>query len=412
MGLSRDNTGMKKLFLTLFGLTTLTAYATGYDRAFPYSFEYCAATQLKYQDAYFDGAVGGVGGHATIYIQGLCKDYSKAYPTVIPCYKVKDIHKNAYPHDGVGISLDSDFSNIMWVAVPGRELFYSGNVESKTAPIESDLDQLISDARRLRVFEGAKFKTDYVNRFPDDSEEYLDAAALWSTGTDIALNWGRQLRCAKTPIKEESLQKVADFLNSENEKYRADSKEYNWSFFYNNCTHLAVNAAHAAGLSKGIKTDRALPVQLFNIAVPANVFMLFADDWVLGKFNRSYVRRKREKMENGETVPLQMGSLIAFRDALPTNFMFKNEKLNGLTIPRKKIFKMFHSTERYDKRFEEPKYTELGRSLVVWEKKYIEMKESLESRGREKDLPAVDYLNSKLKEMGLLKDRALQSSNK
>lgn len=400
---------MKKLLSTLIGLTAFSAYALDYDKAFPYNFEYCAATQVKYQDEYFDGSVGGVGGHATIYVQGLCKDYSKGYPTVIPCHKVKDIHRAAYPHDGVGISLDSDFSNIMWIAVPGRELFYGGKIDPMVAPNEADLDELLEEARRLRVFEGAQLKADFVTKHDQDSDPYLDAAATWATGTDIALNWGRDLRCVKTPIKKEALQNIADYLNYENEKYRAQSTEYNWSFIYNNCTHLSMNAAHAAGLSRDIETDRSLPVQLFNLAVPANVFMLYADDWVLKKFNKSYLKRNKDLIEADKTLPLQMGSLLTYRQALPSNFMFKNDKLQALSVPRKRVFKMFHKVERYDEYFQESKYTELGWNLAVWEEWYMRASDRLGPE-TEKNSSQRAYIMSKLQEIGDIKSRATRPS--
>ena len=125
---------MKSLIIFILFIVNLDLYAA--------SIEYCDGSQLNYKNA----GSGGTGGHAFIYVEGLCKDYTKSYPQVIPCSEVSETHKNRFPHQGVGISLDSDLRNVSWIAVPGREVFFG--VQS--------VDELINHSIKYKVFDGVK----------------------------------------------------------------------------------------------------------------------------------------------------------------------------------------------------------------------------------------------------------------
>lgn len=258
--------------------------------------EYCAGSQLT--DA--SGDSGGKGGHAFLYVEGLCKDYSKRYPQVIPCAHVKAEVLSRYPHTGVGISLDSQYRNVNWIAAPTRELTFSAPGAKMGESLTSQkLNLILNAAKNYRVFEGVKmheeattlptslygkFLTMRGHRYQShkgkihlnqslykyNTEAYADFAALSSVGTDIAINQARDLACMKIPVTSLSaLQKLASYLNKTNNLYYQNNKEYVWHMLLNNCSHLALNAVAMTGQ----------PTPFFNI----DPYLEDGSFWLFGK---------------------------------------------------------------------------------------------------------------------------------
>ena len=91
-----------------------------YEQLFPYYADLCAVSQFRPKHQ----ALGGVPGHAVLYVKGACKDEAAPYPRLRRCRraatKVGDLEH------GAGVSVNRWFRNVNWVAVPGRELFYAG----------------------------------------------------------------------------------------------------------------------------------------------------------------------------------------------------------------------------------------------------------------------------------------------
>lgn len=382
---------MKKTILLSLVTLSLNAFSGEYENAFPEYYEYCTATQVKYQPEYFEGGTGGAGGHAFIYVHGLCKDYTKDYPQVVPCEEVNEELRTQYPHDGVGISLDSDYKNIMWVAVPGKDLIFNGNLNSKEPMLEKDIEALKDQAFALKVFENVELKT--TTDAPLNSKKHSDFATLWSAGTDIAISWGRELRCVKTPINKKSVKQISLYLNAQNNSIYKTEKDYDWSFLYNNCTHLSLNTANAFGLTKEIKVDQSFVKQLGNIAVPANGFMLLADDLVLKKFNKNYLKKNENQMKENQLMGLQVGSLFEYHPAFPNNLIFQTEDIKGVSLPRKRVLKAFKTLKHYDKYFSMNKYTILNENLKMWKEIYETMESSdLHNHYRDSQLNKINHL--------------------
>jgi hypothetical protein len=93
-----------------------------YDQLFPYYVELCATSQFRSK---LKGE-GGVAGHAVMYIKGACKDEEAPFPQLrewrVAATRLDD------PEHGAGVSVNRWFRNINWVAIPGYELFYQGNL--------------------------------------------------------------------------------------------------------------------------------------------------------------------------------------------------------------------------------------------------------------------------------------------
>jgi len=334
---------MKNLFLL--SLVTVSSAWASYEDQFPQYFEYCTGSQVKYQPAYFNGAVGGKGGHGFMYIHGLCKDYTKTYPQVIPCSKVKNV-ESRFSHAGVGVSLDSDFKNVSWVAVPGRGLTMFGNLPRKEVTTQ-DIDQIIDESLKLKIFENVEMSTKSVNNLELNRPGYERAAVLTTIGTDVAVNLGRELRCVRIPVPPKAVEAAAEFLNAENNKYYQTGKKFEWSGMANNCTHLALNTSHAMGMNKLEKTDQFIIKQIFDIAIPANAYLLYADQAVLNKITNRELANSSQLKEFGYH-PAQVGSLMLRYNAYPESVMFKTEDLTAITAPRKRILKMFATAGSYD----------------------------------------------------------------
>lgn len=363
---------MKKLFILTTLILSQQAFSN-YDSAFPEYYEYCTGTQLKYQKEYFDGGTGGAGGHSFIYVHGLCKDYTKDYPQVIPCDEVSEELKNRYPHKGVGVSLDSDYKNVMWIAVPGKKLILDGNIDSPRAVTKEDIKRINQTAFDLKVFENVELSSDGFQSLEKNSKEYSDAATVWSLGTDIAVKWARDLRCVKTPINKAAVKKVATYLNAQNDSIYKNNKNYEWSFIYNNCTHLSLNAAESFGITNFLKVDQPLVKQLGHLAVPANGFMKLADDLVIGKLKKKKLKKSLDQLENNGLIGLQVGSLLEREKVFPSSVIFKTDDIKGISIPRKKLTKMFTTLKGYEKHFNNPVYTDLDENLNYWSNIYFNL---------------------------------------
>jgi hypothetical protein len=122
-----------------------------YDELFPYYVELCATSQFRSKLT----GVGGVAGHAVMYIKGACKDERASFPQLRRCRgaatKVDD------PEHGAGISVGRWFRNVNWVAIPGYKLFYQGNLATNERLTQARFDATVRDAIDKGVYYGVDF---------------------------------------------------------------------------------------------------------------------------------------------------------------------------------------------------------------------------------------------------------------
>lgn len=364
---------MKKLIYALPLLLISSVASAAYEDHFSSYFEYCTGTQWQLQS----GEKGGSPGHGFTYIHGLCKDYRSEYPQVIPCDEVSDELKAQYPHEGVGISLDKNFANVMWIAVPGRDLMLFGNKERK-AILTSDVEDHVQAITDLKVFNEVISKSDKLKPLTRGTPEYLKTIALDTLGTDHAVNWARELHCVKIPAPKESLPAVAKFLNDSNNQYKKD-KEYVWSKFTNNCVHLAINSSHAMGISKSIKLDQKGVRMLTNMALPANGFLMYADLAVLSKMPSNKLLAK--VLPKKGFYPAQVGSIMESHEVYPTGDYFKTDELDVLTAPRfLKPWKLLATPRKYEKKYMTPRNSELKANAEMWVSRYEALLDDLKPK--------------------------------
>lgn len=366
---------MKKLILALPLLVVTSVAWASYEDHFPSYFEYCTGTQWKLQS----GEVGGSPGHGFTYIHGLCKDYRSAYPQVIPCSEVSAELKAKYPHEGVGISLDKNFSNVMWVAVPGREFMLNGNKERK-AISEADVVEHVKKVNELKIFDEVISKSDKLKPLTLGTPEYLDAIARDTLGTDHAANWARELHCVKIPTTKNSLPAVAEFLNKSNNQYKT-GPGYEWSKLSNNCVHISVNQAHAMNISKELKLDQKGISMVMNMALPANGFLMFADLAVLAKMPSNMLLAK--VLPEDGFYRAQVGSIMQAHEVFPSGEIFKTDDLGVLTAPR--LLKPLHllaTPRKYEKKYMTPANSELKANAEMWIERYQSLIDDLKPSQR------------------------------
>ncbi len=317
----------KTLLLTIPLLFTLNSY--GSDKGSESYIEYCAGT--KYQALHYGD--GNPMGHALVYVEGLCKDQDKDYPQV----KVCDKRNN---HTGVGISLDADFENVSWIAVPTRELTLFDGVNSKVDKVDDQtVDQIVQKVREYNVFENVKMNDTNFPQVIKDEKDINRRYSLYALGTDLAFNTARTMYCAKVKVEKNQLTKVAKFLNEENDKYYNTDKSYEWSTS-DNCTHLAVNTLAHGNIvkAKKTKTKRNLLGTILTLTIPKPELLKIARVSNKSIYNPrriwNYKKHRNFFLENS-TLPWSPGNLVTKYDMAKDeeNEYYKSEGATFFGLP-------------------------------------------------------------------------------
>ncbi len=269
-----------------------------------------------------------------------------------------------------------------------------GNLPRKAATAK-DIDQLIEKSLRLRIFENVEMSSDLVKDLDLKSPEYQRAAALTTIGTDFAVNLGRELRCVRIPVTPKAVAAAAKFLNSKNNRYYLTGEKYEWSSLSNNCAHLSLNTTHAMGMNGSEKTDQMILKQVFDISIPANTYLNYADRAVLNEVSNRELSNSHSLKTFGYH-PAQVGSLMLKYDAYPESAMFRTDDLTALTAPRKNVLKMFATTNSYDKHLvaNGNENMLLLENAKTWAKKYRSLLKKLPPE--ENNLRLRKYLEAQL----------------
>ena len=239
-----------------------------YDQLFPYYVELCATSQFRSK---LKGE-GGLAGHAVMYIKGACKDEQATLPQLRRCRVVAtDLHD---PEHGAGISVGRWFQNVNWVAIPGYDLFYKGNLKPGEPLTQAHFDATVRDVISKGVYKGIKF---HASPSVGADPNLDDFVANEGIGTDLALRFARSVFCARLPITEPMLNEIIAFLNDKNQEYFSGEADYNWSVWADNCAHTLRNALAAANIWSPLSVRAVKFRQIFNLAVPANEFVNLAE---------------------------------------------------------------------------------------------------------------------------------------
>lgn len=334
-----------------------------YQKLFPFHAEFCAGSKV---DAYKTGD-GGYGGHALLYVNGLCKDYSVSYPKVIPCSQVKNAD-----HAGVGVNVNSDYRNVNWVAVPGREYFFNGEQNADVLVNDAMLTKISQVAFEKRIYEGVQINPETVKQNLNRKAYEIDVGRS-TIGTDIAIRMARNLKCIRIPLNEKSLQPMANYLNEVNAPYLAGKKEYEWSGLYNNCAHLSANALAQAGVRNSIPTELNPVLQVFNLAIPYNGFVTLIDRTQYQSIQlRDVYDRKldRANLMHLNWLPTGLGAIAGEQR------FFKNNQININCaealheVPAKPLHRTVTLSKQTEQSLTQAKYMQVKQNAKFWLKEY------------------------------------------
>lgn len=338
-----------------------------YDQLYPYYAEYCGTTQYKP----LKGNAGGRGGHAILYIKGICLDRSFNYPRAQICpagtYDPKD------PDAGTFISVDSMYTSVNWIGIEGKRFFLKGILEDHQRVTQEAFDDTVKKILNLGYFHGVRATASFMAKKPKklSDEEYLIRESL---GTDFAINYVRNSYCSRIPIKKESLPQVVQYLNERNDPYGNGQTGFEWKLLGNNCAHTTHNALSAAGVWPITKTDEFLLIQLFNLAIPANEFIRLektGNDDDLNHIDSIYLDpvKKKDLLELN-WLPTQPGVVVEKIPARQENDLFDPDSSIGIfDLP---LFWPEH--QRFEKYLNQSRFNDLSANLDFFEKKYKKAK--------------------------------------
>ena len=239
--------GVAAVFAVLSSASALASDVQNYDQIVPLYAEECAFTPYDR----FGQTPGGAGGHAALYLKGVCYDGSQGYPRLKLCDELAqasslgDIptEKLHDPDWGIGVSVDTDFTNVNWVAIPTKSLFLHGKPnlakegrEGSAVVDQTALNQTVAAALPYFVgVQGILAEESKIEKLTEDA-----------IGTDLGIDFARKLFCERIPMGKESLQAMVDFLNKKQDD--AHEKGNVWDGANNNCADTAHNAIAATGL--------------------------------------------------------------------------------------------------------------------------------------------------------------------
>lgn len=340
-------------------VSSVTAQGTAaddalYDRLFPHHVEVCALSQLRP----LGEAPAGGAGHAVMYLSDVCRKPAP-YPQLELCEG----------HEGTGVSVNKAFRNVNWVAVPGRAMFFDGELEPGKRLTGAHVESVIREAAARGLFDGIELHEDVLAEKPPGTP-LAEFAARQSVATDFALRFGRTAVCSHLPVTPVMLQRIVAALNRLNREYAEGDNDYRWSGYADNCTHTIHNALAAADVWGALHVNTIRLRQLFNLAVPANEAVRLADlanDFRIENFPRVHAnRRTRRTLTEAGWLPGRHGGLVRVRGVHAPNDRYET----GFHIFVLEGFLMRPVTWRANRMLADPRYTELRPHLLHWRDRY------------------------------------------
>ena len=332
-----------------------------YEALFPYYVELCAVSQFRPKDR----PLGGIPGHAVMYLKGACRDREAPYPKLRRC--VGHAIDPADPEHGAGISVNRWFRNVNWVAFSGRGEFFDGNLAPGEAVTRERLDGVVREVIDAGVYRGIELWP-YPGQTGDP--DLVDFVTRLSAGTDFALRYARSGLCGRIPVEPEMLDEIVHFLNDLNREFATGAVDYRWNGLADNCVHTLRNALAAASIDEPISVRRAKLLQLFHLAVPANEAISLAALGTLGPID-SYPRifaddpMRNALLEFG-WLPTRHGALLVSLPIIAENELFDPQArllvFQGPATAR--------TTRRLLEMLDDPRFTELEPNLRHFEEIY------------------------------------------
>jgi hypothetical protein len=320
----------------------------------PYYLEFCALSEIQKKPGYGADIRGGVGGHSTIYLNGVCLA-GDGYPVIAVCPRDPE-------SSGVGLSVNAHFANANWIAVPGREFFYHGDLKPGQPLTRRVYDATKIHAKRLGLYEAIRFHDRVFDEMPSD---YARDAFKYevSIGTDYAIGYARDRYCVRVPVSAAQMTRIVAYLNALNRPYRDGNAEYEWSVLNDNCIHVAHNALSSIGFWPPWPTRRFILLAAFDFPVPKNEFvniMRRANDMPIENLLAVWDdKAARRALLAGDEFPTRAGAIATFEPVTQDNALYNTDlQLIFYDDP------MFGPYEGWYRRIAtDPRYTDLEADL-------------------------------------------------
>jgi hypothetical protein len=346
-----------------------------YDRLFPYYVEICAVSQIR---AHF-AKHGGSPGHAVMYLKGACRDPEAEFPTIKVCDPGSvDLTD---PESGVGISVNKMFKNVNWLAIPGKQLFFFGNLDKGEVLDESHARETIQTVADMGLFKGIQIKEKHKPP-EDDLEAIFQLLVKETLGTDFALTFGRTIFSARLPVTREMMEKIVNSLNELNREYALGEADYDWSGYHDNCSHTLHNALAAASIWPFKRVQSFKVRQFFNLSIPANEFAdlgILANTLLIENFCRIYgdkVRRKSLLEQNW--LPARHGALLKIIPVHQNNELYDTKiRIFMLQNPFLKS-----KSRKIGELYRDPRNTEIEANLRSFKDRYEAILEGRRAAGK------------------------------
>lgn len=340
------------------------AHGTAYEDLYPYYAELCALSELRKKPGFGAALSSGVGGHALLYLNGVRLDRSAGYPVLRLC--TPDEPPAKY---GVGISVNSHYSNANWVAVEGRDFLWHGALTPGEHLTRDAYARTQEQAQALGILDGIEFHKEFFADKPAGMSE-RDYMYEISVATDYGAQFGRDSFRARAALDRPRIGAMVDYLNALNAPYRA-GKTYRWRLFNDNCVHVAHNALAAAGLWAPWPTGQLVPLACWRFPVPKNAFvdlLLRANDLPLEDAQGIYEDESaRSILLTTGNLPVAPGALAGTGPAITNNDVYDVDRLrliffdNFIWGPYRFHFKRIFTT---------PHYTDLRANLRHFSTRY------------------------------------------
>jgi len=322
-----------------------------YDTLFPYYVELCALSQYREQG----GEDGGIPGHSVMYLHGACRDPKSHYPQLCLCEDAD----TAY--NGVGVTVNRYTKNANWIAVPGRKLFYEGNLGPDDRVTEQAVAAVTQQAIELGLYDGLELLDEVKEK------NLVDFVREESVGTDFALTFARSIFCARVLVTKAMMKEMILYLNDLNNQYRTGQKEYHWDGLHDNCAHVTHNALAAASIwpptkvgGKGLRHELAIPAnEYLNLVLRSAEFPLEDFDAILQD------EEAHDTLLEFGWLPAHHGALIKTLDIRQANDVFDTSfHLFLLEPPDSK------KTRQTEKFLYDPNYYDLIPNLRMYRDRY------------------------------------------
>lgn len=329
-----------------------------YAAIYPYFAEYCAVSEFDKKPGFgVDLEGGGPGGHSVFYLNGACRVEEAGYPELTLCEESPD----GMAGKGVGLSVNDHYANANWTATQGRDFFYHGALVPGESVTRHSYVRTQAKAKAQGILNGVRFHRAALEKKPADMSEQ-DYMYEVSIGTDYAIDLARDRYCARVPLDRGRMATIVHYLNALNWPYRTGQRKFEWNVLRNNCAYLAHNALAVVGLWPIWSTDRPLLVAAFDFPVPKNEFvnlMRRTNDMPIAEPDALYQDDVAQATLPQGWLPTQPGALAQASRAVQPNEIY-NTHLR-LIFYDEAIFG--HYQERFDRIFNEPRYTQLGANL-------------------------------------------------